>query len=173
LCIVIFIIGLFYTTFALKEISKPEPTGFESTTTLPMGNGSTDDIADPPRNFCAEFFDIRLVKDCLAVLFKHRENFMRTVFILVLVTYILNFFVPNGEGTVIFLFMRLRLGWDTANYSSYLSFTGFLGLIGTLFMVGVLSKMLKFSDGVLVLISVTLAIFSRIIQVIYNQLTLY
>lgn len=168
-CIVIFVLGLIYTAFVLKEITSVQPT--ESTIQLPMGNGSTDDVAETaPKNFCAEFFDIRLVKDCLAVLFKPRENFMRTVFILVLLTYILNYLVPNGEGTVLFLFLRVRFDWDTAKYSSYLSFTGFLGLIGTIFMVGVLSKLLKFSDSVLVLISVSLAVLSRIVQVSSQKL---
>ena len=168
------IIGVLYTIIFLKEV-KPKQTQTDAAYDNPAmdgdlpnrNNDATLQISEAPiettRNACLEFFDPRLANQCIKSFFKKREYGARSIIILIMLMHFITNGILQGETPNLFLYQRVKLGWDIATNTYHNVFGIVMGLIGTLLMVGVLSKYLKVPDIVLCLISSALTFISRCI----------
>lgn len=173
------IIGLVYTCVFLKEAKveetdkNPESAAYDNpamTTDLPSNNNnnqSTLQIAEQEveekKNCCAEFFDPRLVKQCVTCFLKKRDYGVRSILVLLMLMHFIINGVVNGETQNLFLYQRVKLNWDIDTNTYHYVFSTVLGLIGTLLMVGVFSKYLKIPDIVLTIVSTFLTVVSRFV----------
>jgi MFS transporter, PCFT/HCP family, solute carrier family 46, member 3 len=130
-----------------------------------------EETVEKSKNACLEFFDPRLANQCIQSLFKKRDYGVRTILILLMAMHFLTHGVVQGEGQNIFLYQRVKLGWDIATNTYHNVFNIVMGLIGTLLMAGLLSKYLKVSDIGLTLISTALTFVSRVIYSIVTSTT--
>jgi hypothetical protein len=168
------VIGLIYAFVFLREVKvekSQETAAYDNPamdTELPNRNdASTLQIAEEEveksKNFCIEFFDPRLAKQCITCFLKKREFGARSIIILLMAMHFIINGVVNGETQNIFLYQRSKLNWDIDTNTYHSVFSIVLGLIGTLLMIGVLSKYLQITDIVLTIISTVLTVISRFV----------
>ncbi|XP_017776311.1 PREDICTED: proton-coupled folate transporter-like [Nicrophorus vespilloides] len=105
------------------------------------------------KGFFADFFDMKHVKDTLAVAFKQgaRNRKKRICTIMILVMVIIG--PMHGEMNVMYLFVRYKFQWSEIDYSIYSTFNFVAHMTGTLFSLGFFSKYLKLDDSILGMIS--------------------
>lgn len=160
----IHIFGLFYAIFYLKEVKIPS----KSIENAAYDNQAFDIPAtceiqakSAPKNAILEFFDPQHAIKCITSFIKKREHNLRTILVLLMLMHMLCHGISQGEAQNTFLYVRAKLSWDVDKYVYFNVFTAVAGLIGTGFAVGLLSKLLKFQDIFLALMSTFLSIISR------------
>lgn len=168
------VLGVLYALIYLKEV-QPKKSPADAAYDNPAmesehTNGNSDatlQISEAPieksRNACLEFFDPRLANQCIKSFFKKRDYGVRSIMILLMLMHFITNGVSQGETQNIFLYQRVKLGWDIATNTYHNVFSIVMGLMGTLLMVGVLSKYLKVPDIMLALISTALTFISKTI----------
>lgn len=124
-------------------------------------------------NCLLDFFNPVVAIECAKVLIRKRKNRGRETVILLFVMYFIAIGPAFGEEPNEYNFTRIALNWDGIVYSTYATYGNATSLVGTIIMVVVLSKMLKFSDPILGVIGTTLSCISRICYVsTQNQLSI-
>lgn len=173
----IHVIGLLYALYFLKEPAKEksgEEAGHDNAgMTLEMtetneGNTTLNRTADEllnneakRRNVCLEFFDPQLAIYCIRSFIKKRKYGLRRIIVLLMIMHFVVNGITQGETQNLFLYARVKLNWDVDKYVFHNVFTIVMGLIGTTLAVGVLSKLFKVADIILVIISTILSIICR------------
>ncbi|KAG7299703.1 hypothetical protein JYU34_016701 [Plutella xylostella] len=104
-------------------------------------------------NFLKTFFDVKHVRDTFQVTFKKGPNRRRTKAILVFTAIAFIYGPSYGEFTVRYLFTRYRFQWDAVKYSFFNTFYVCVHALGALISISFFSRMLKWDDSVLGLIS--------------------
>lgn len=166
------IIGILYILLFMKEVA-PKPATEEAAydnpaleTDVSPSNQSTlqiEEKVEETKNACLEFFDPRLAHQCFKSLVKKRDYGVRSIiFLLMAMHFVLNG-VTQGESQNLFLYQRVKLGWDIDTLVYHNVFATFISMIGILLMVGLLSKFLKIADIFLTLISTFLTFVCRVI----------
>lgn len=170
------IIGLLYTIIFLKEVKQEKKADavYDNMAMETEGSNTTTlEIQEPTpeksKNACLEFFDLRLAVQCIKTFLKKRDYGIRTILILLMVMHFVTHGMSNGEVQNIFLYQRVKLGWDITKSTYHNVYSIVLGLIGTLLATLVLSKYFKVADIILTLISTGLTIISRIIYSIVTS----
>lgn len=187
MCIPINLIGVFYIIFALKEVERKKPAvdasgvdnpGFENTSNdnvlrirdTQATNGHRSSIVDENKtNFFIDFFNPIVVIQCVQVIMRKRENQGRAIVILLFVMYFIAIGPAFGEEPNEYNFTRLQLNWGGIPYSTFATYGNALSLVGTVVMITLFSKLLKFSDAFLGIIGTTLSCVSRILYVSWTQ----
>ncbi|XP_039748840.1 proton-coupled folate transporter-like isoform X2 [Pararge aegeria] len=105
------------------------------------------------QGFLKSFFDVKHVKDTLAVAFKQGPNRRRIKSILVLCSIAFIYGPAYGEFTVRYLFTRYRFNWDALKYSFYNTFYICIHALGALISISIFSRKWKWGDATLGLIS--------------------
>lgn len=189
MCIPINLIGVFYILFVMKEV-KREVKKEEIELTPGVDNPAFDNAerhihlsetentnghrevtaavtTEPskPPNCLLDFFNPVVAVECVKVLMRKRKNRGRAIVILLFVMYFIAIGPAFGEEPNEYNFTRIALNWDGLVYSTYATYGNATSLVGTIIMVIVLSKLLKFSDPLLGILGTTLSCVSRIFYV--------
>lgn len=186
MCIPINLIGVLYIIFVLKEVKREKPVeGAEPNGVDNPGfdNGATTDIAPstrsasitngrrqstppaPKTNFLVDFFNPIVAVQCVQVIMRKRANQGRAIVILIFVMYFVAIGPAFGEEPNEYNFTRLQLNWGGIPYSEFATYGNALSLVGTIVMIALFSKWLKFSDAILGVIGSALSCVSRILYV--------
>lgn len=180
MCIPINLIGVLYIIFVLKEVKREKPAIDNAGVDNPgFDNASNDNvlhIRDPQirkktskpekeTNFLVDFFNPIVAVQCVQVIMRKRENQGRAIVILLFVMYFVAIGPAFGEEPNEYNFTRLQLNWGGIPYSTFATYGNALSLVGTVVMITLFSKWLKFSDAFLGIIGSTLSCVSRIIYV--------
>lgn len=182
MCIPINLIGVFYILFVLKEVKrrKSDMELSESGVDNPAfdndgqmhirenANGHRASITvdgEKKPNFLVDFFNPIVAVQCIQVIMRKRENQGRATVILLFVMYFIAIGPAFGEEPNEYNFTRIQLNWDGLLYSTFATYGSALALFGTIIMVTLLSKLLKFSDPFLGILGTTLSCVSRILYV--------
>ncbi|XP_047985957.1 solute carrier family 46 member 3-like isoform X1 [Leguminivora glycinivorella] len=123
-------------------------------------------LKDPERNeeqkkhdgkgfcyFLRLFFDFTNIKETVRVVFKDGPNNRRVRICILLGTVSILFGPMYGEIAVMYMSTRYRFGWDELQFSIYQTYNFVTHTVGTVFSLIVFSKMLKWHDSVLGIIS--------------------
>ncbi|XP_018334591.1 uncharacterized protein LOC108743517 [Agrilus planipennis] len=134
LAIILYIIGITYTIFCLKEVPR-------------------DDVPKRQEHFLKDFFNFKHIMGTIRVAFKKgdRNRKKRVLGIMVLVMVIIG--PVHGEISVSYLFVRYKFGWNEVDYSLFHTFIVVMHMIGTFFSLAFFSRFLKLDDTVLGMIS--------------------
>lgn len=188
ICIPINLLGVFYILFVLKEVKRDtkkeeieltpgvDNPAFDNaernvhvqTQTVNGNREVTLTMSDPKKaksNCFLDFFNPIVAVECVKVLMRKRKNQGRATVILLFIMYFIAVGPAFGEEPNEYNFTRIALNWDGITYSTYATYGNATSLIGTIIMVVVLSKLLKFSDPILGVIGTTLSSISRICYV--------
>lgn len=186
LCIPINLIGILYILFVLKEVKRETKNENVQTTGIDNNNSAVENEAQmhahetqysnghrpsasaatkKNRNFLVNFFNPIVVIQCYKFLMKKRQNQGQVFLIFLLILYFVAIGPGFGEEPNEYNFGRIRLNWAGGDYSSFSTYGIFLSLVGTLLMLSVLNKWLKFSDPALGFIGTSISAVSRIIYV--------
>lgn len=154
-----------HDNLAMDEMSQYEARGSVKSTPVEMLQSTTNivesETAESSKNFCMEFFDLKYAKQCIAILFKTRENVMKSLLISLLLAHFLLISVPVGENIINFSFQRKVLNWDADYYSYNAAFGITTSMVGTVLFVGLLGKVLKVPDIFQAFVSVVFSMISR------------
>ncbi|CAH2107664.1 unnamed protein product [Euphydryas editha] len=104
------------------------------------------------------FFDFKNVKETFKLVFKKGENNRRAKICLMFIVSSTIFGPMYGEISIMYISTRYRFNWDELKFSIFQSSNAIVHTIGTIFSITVFSKLLKWQDSVLGLLST----FSRI-----------
>lgn len=189
ICIPINLCGVFYILFVLKEVKRGEKKEEIELTpgvdNLAFDNAERNAVhvhqtqntnghreitlsvpdAKKAPNCLLDFFNPIVAVECIKVLMRKRKNQGRVTVILLFVMYFIAIGPAFGEEPNEYNFTRIALNWDGITYSTYATYGNATSLVGTVIMVVVLSKLLKFSDPVLGVLGTTLSCVSRICYV--------
>ncbi|XP_030374060.1 uncharacterized protein LOC115623718 isoform X2 [Scaptodrosophila lebanonensis] len=121
------------------------------------------DVPPPRRSLCRELFDPTLVIDCIKFPLIKRENNGRMLLILLISAYFLTLGPVSGENDYWYRYTLKKLNWNGNDFSIYLTFSSALALIGTFIGTAILSKLLKFSDPVIGMLSAVSIVVSRVL----------
>ncbi|XP_061709688.1 probable peptidoglycan muropeptide transporter SLC46 isoform X1 [Cydia pomonella] len=99
------------------------------------------------------FFDFTNIKETVRVVFKNGPNNRRMRICILLGTVSILFGPMYGEIAVMYMSTRYRFGWDELQFSIYQTYNFVTHTIGTVFSLIVFSKMLKWHDSMLGIIS--------------------
>lgn len=159
LCMATNSIGLLYGLFVLKE-----PTKVESGTDA----DATHKIENQPNSStpAMKLFDITLVTDCVKVLTKKRGFNVRTILILTLVVFFINFGAAGDLESALNIAI-LKFNW-ISNLGTWVAYDLLTTLLGTLLAMGVLSKRLGVSDFLICVFSVCFTLIAKPIMVRYS-----
>ncbi|XP_037949860.1 uncharacterized protein LOC119681028 [Teleopsis dalmanni] len=136
---------------------------------VPRNQGSTTApvrVPEPPvvkRSFLSEFFDPTLAIDCIRFPFIKRENNGRMLLILLIFAYFLTLGPASGENDYWFRYVVKKLNWNGNDYSFYFTFSSAAALVGTFIGTAILSKIFKFADSTIGILSALAIVFSRIL----------
>lgn len=123
------IIGILYIIIYLKEVPKPvvadaaydnpalETDGAVQQSTLQIEEAEIP--LEKAKNACLEFFDPRLAHQCIKCLFKQREYGVRNIIICLMVMHFVMNGMTQGEVQNLFLYHRVKLGWDIVNFTQF------------------------------------------------------
>lgn len=110
-----------------------------------------------------KWFDITLVTDCVKVLTKKRDFNMRTILILTLVVFFINFGAAGDLESALNIAI-LKFNW-ISNLGTWVAYDLLTTLLGTLLAMGVLSKRLGVSDFLICVFSVCFTLVAKPIMV--------
>ncbi|XP_039749014.1 uncharacterized protein LOC120625842 [Pararge aegeria] len=123
-------------------------------------------LKDPKRNaeqkmhdkkgvlhFFRTFFDLKNIKETLAVVFKQGPNNRRMRICVMLLVVSILFGPMHGELSVMYISTRYRFNWDEVRFSIFQAYNFVTHTIGTIFSISVFSKYLQWHDSVLGIIS--------------------
>lgn len=179
LCIPINLIGILYILFVLKEVKRdtnknendnptyendPQIHVHESQNSSDHRLSASAEIKKE-RNCLVNFFNPIVVIQSYKFLMQKRKNKGQVFLIFLLILYFVAIGPGFGEEPNEYNFGRIRLNWAGEDYSSFSTYGIFLSLVGTLLMLSVFNKCLKFSDPALGFIGTTISAVSRIIYV--------
>lgn len=153
-----------YETTNLDELPVNKNVNFQLTPQLEPPK------VDPPpvpqkRCLLRELFDLTLLMDCLRFPLVKRENNGRMLLILLILAYFLTAGPAAGEGEYFYTFTLKKLNWNGDKNGVFNAVNGGLALIGTFLGTAILSKMMKFSDSLIGMISALFIVISRFIYV--------
>ncbi|EAT37787.1 AAEL010255-PA [Aedes aegypti] len=152
LCMATNSIGLLYGLFVLKEPTKVEP-GTDADATHKTGNEPNSSTP------AMKLFDITLVTDCVKVLTKKRGFNVRTILILTLVVFFINFGAAGDLESALNIAI-LKFNW-ISNLGTWVAYDLMTTLLGTLLAMGVLSKRLGVSDFLICVFSVCFTLIAK------------
>uniref|UniRef100_A0A1A9ZK18 Major facilitator superfamily (MFS) profile domain-containing protein n=1 Tax=Glossina pallidipes TaxID=7398 RepID=A0A1A9ZK18_GLOPL len=112
-----------------------------------------------------DFFDPTLVLDYIRFPLIKRPNNGRMILLLLILAYICIFGPVYGELDFWNRFTFLQLNWNGNDYSIYSTFSSALALVGTFIGTTIFSKVFKFSDALLGIISALTTAISRLLFV--------
>lgn len=122
-------------------------------------------VAKKKRNFVYEFFNPIVAVQCYRFVMKKRQNQGQAFLVFLLIMYLVAIGTGFGEDTNEYIFGRIRLNWAGEEYAAFTAYGIFLSLVGTMLMLSVLNKWLKFTDPALGFIGTSISAVSRLIYV--------
>ncbi|XP_021708738.1 proton-coupled folate transporter [Aedes aegypti] len=152
LCMATNSLGLLYGLFVLKEPTKVE-SGTDADATHKTGNEPNSSTP------AMKLFDITLVTDCVKVLTKKRGFNVRTILILTLVVFFINFGAAGDLESALNIAI-LKFNW-ISNLGTWVAYDLMTTLLGTLLAMGVLSKRLGVSDFLICVFSVCFTLIAK------------
>lgn len=84
--------------------------------------------------------------------FKRRENFDRAIILLSILLLTIYIFLINGDGSVVFLYLREKFQWTLEHYTLFNSAGNTVWILGTIFGIYFLHKLLNITESVLILV---------------------
>uniref|UniRef100_A0A1B0G085 Uncharacterized protein n=1 Tax=Glossina morsitans morsitans TaxID=37546 RepID=A0A1B0G085_GLOMM len=121
-----------------------------------------------------DFFDPTLVLDYIRFPFIKRPNNGRMILLLLILAYVCIVGPVYGELDFWNRFTFLQLNWNGNDYSIYSTFSSALALVGTFIGTTIFSKVFKFSDALLGIISALTTAISRLLFAFSrNTITFY
>lgn len=183
---IIYVVGVLYIIFVLKEVAPASPSTVEVAGTENPGyvaddaensrksrmhlevDSSTNEIVK--KGFFREFFDLTLVIDVIKLVAKKRDGNLRQFIIIVLLCNIF-FLASLGEIDFSYLYTRLKLNWSGVEFTLHLTYATMVALVGTLLMVGVFSKYFGISDPMIGIVSTICSLIAKPIYVSWQELS--
>lgn len=98
------------------------------------------------------FFEISNITDMLKTSFKKRQHYDRCTVLCCIFCLSLYIFTINGEGSIIFLYLREKFQWSLEKYTLYSAFHNIAWIIGTMFGVFILQKVLRIPETILIFV---------------------
>ncbi|XP_063620968.1 lysosomal proton-coupled steroid conjugate and bile acid symporter SLC46A3-like isoform X2 [Cydia splendana] len=123
--------------------------------------------------FLRLFFDFTNIKETMRVVFKNGPNNRRMRICILLGTVSILFGPMYGEIAVMYMSTRYRFGWDELQFSIYQTYNFVTHTIGTVFSLIVFSKILKWHDSMLGIISTISKIFGSFIYCFAATATIF
>ncbi|XP_061728983.1 proton-coupled folate transporter-like [Cydia pomonella] len=103
--------------------------------------------------FLRLFFDFTNIRETVRVVFKRGPNNRRIRICIMLAIVSILYGPAYGELSVIYMSTRYRFGWDELQFSIYQTYNFVTHTLGTVFSLVVFSKILKWHDSLLGIIS--------------------
>ncbi|XP_018576193.1 proton-coupled folate transporter isoform X2 [Anoplophora glabripennis] len=123
-------LGLLYTIFFIPEsVQNPETQGK-----------------------IRGFFDISNLGDMVKTTFKRREYFIRSIILLNLLILTIHIFIMNGDGSIMFLYLREKFDWTLTKFTLFNSATSVVWIIGTMGGTYILHKLCNIKEAALILV---------------------
>ncbi|KAG5896425.1 hypothetical protein JTB14_022504 [Gonioctena quinquepunctata] len=88
------------------------------------------------------------------VVIKRRENFNRSIILIISLISAIFVLVMYGDGAIMFLFLREKLNWTLSMYTIYSSFNNIIWILGTVLGAFFLHKVLQIKESVLLIAGV-------------------
>ncbi|XP_049818956.1 proton-coupled folate transporter isoform X2 [Aethina tumida] len=98
------------------------------------------------------FFNASNIVDMFKSTFKRRENFDRAIILLSILLLTIYIFLINGDGSVVFLYLREKFQWTLEHYTLFNSAGNTVWILGTIFGIYFLHKLLNITESVLILV---------------------
>ncbi|XP_039955232.1 uncharacterized protein LOC120771347 isoform X1 [Bactrocera tryoni] len=160
--------NLAYEHTGTDEVDRVKNVSFELNSRLEPSDKSAQlsnaDAATPARrSFLREFFDPTLVLDCLKFPLVKRPNHGRMLLILLITAYFLTLGPVSGENDYWYRYTLIKLNWNGNDFSFFFTFSSAAALVGTFIGTAILSKLLKFSDPTIGILSAVAIVISRIL----------
>ncbi|XP_068157503.1 probable peptidoglycan muropeptide transporter SLC46 isoform X2 [Drosophila tropicalis] len=121
------------------------------------------EVTPPKRSFFAELFDLTLVMELIKFPWIKRPNKGRLLLILLIFAYFLTVGPASGENDYWYRFVLKKLNWNGDKFSIYLTLSSGSALVGTFIGTAILSKLLKFADSTIGLLSAIAIVCSRVL----------
>lgn len=84
--------------------------------------------------------------------FRKRENYDRFTVVSCLIMLILYLIVVQGDGAIVFYYLRRTFHWSVEQYTLYSAMHNITGIIGILVGVYLLHKLLKIPETIMILV---------------------
>ncbi|KAM7346778.1 solute carrier family 46 member 2 isoform 2-T2 [Cochliomyia hominivorax] len=120
-------------------------------------------IVQKNKSWLIKFFDPTLVVDYVKFPLKKRSNHGRMLLFFLILAYMFNIGPALGEGDFWNRFAFKKLNWNGNDFSIYTTITSALALAGTLIGTAIFSKLLKFSDAMVGVVSALTTALSRVL----------
>lgn len=135
-------LGLLYTVFLIPEsVQNPETQGK-----------------------LRGFFDISNLVDMVRTTFKCREYFIRAIILLNLLILTVHMFIMNGDGAIMFLYLREKFDWTLTKFTLFNSATSVVWIIGTMGGTYILHKLFNVGEAVLILVGLISTTIASLLQ---------
>ncbi|XP_017489335.1 PREDICTED: uncharacterized protein LOC108377573 [Rhagoletis zephyria] len=160
--------NLAYDQTGTDEVDRVKNLSFELNSRLQPADKSaqlsnSESVAPVRRSFLREFFDPTLVIDCIKFPLIKRPNHGRMLLILLIIAYFLTLGPVSGENDYWYRYTLIKLNWNGNDFSFFFTFSSAAALIGTFIGTAILSKLLKFADSTIGILSAVAIVISRIL----------
>ncbi|KAI8043861.1 hypothetical protein M5D96_000004 [Drosophila gunungcola] len=187
------LIAIFYIIFFIKEVKTTPSTATNGgqaneppplPTTQPPKRGAdnmayeTTNVGEQQGNKNVNFQltphmepKVEAVLDCIRFPLIKRPNNGRMLLILLLCAYFLTVGPTSGENDYWYRFTLKKLAWNGNDFSIYLTLSSGAALVGTFIGTAILSKLLKFSDSMIGMLSALSIVCSRVLYAFSSTTT--
>ncbi|XP_011180974.1 uncharacterized protein LOC105211320 [Zeugodacus cucurbitae] len=160
--------NLAYEQTGIDEVDRVKNVSFELNSHLQPSDksaqlSSAETAAPVRRSFFREFFDPTLVIDCFKFPLVKRPNHGRLLLILLILAYFLTLGPVSGENDYWYRYTLIKLNWNGNDFSFFFTFSSAAALVGTFIGTAILSKLLKFSDPTIGILSAVAIVISRVL----------
>ncbi|XP_054726804.1 uncharacterized protein LOC129236436 [Anastrepha obliqua] len=160
--------NLAYEQTSIDEVDKVKNVSFELNSQLQVADKPTTlpnigSVEPVRRSFLREFFDPTLVIDCVKFPLIKRPNHGRMLLILLIIAYFLTLGPVSGENDYWYRYTLIKLNWNGNDFSFFFTFSSAAALIGTFIGTAILSKLLKFADSTIGILSAIAIVISRVL----------
>ncbi|XP_053695795.1 proton-coupled folate transporter-like [Sabethes cyaneus] len=152
ICVVSDVFGLLYGLFILKEPAAHEVSTEET-------ENAKENNSNNYRQSVRKLFDLTLVLDCFRMLFRKRDLNLRTILILTLVVYFINY-GAFGDTESAAILAYLKFNWIT-HLGTWISYDLLTTLLGTVLAIGVLNKRYGVPDFLICVFSVCFTLIAK------------
>ncbi|CAD6993975.1 unnamed protein product [Ceratitis capitata] len=153
----------------VDEVDRVKNVSFELNSPLQSSDkaahhlSKAETVEPPRRSFLREFFDPTLVIDCIKFPLIKRPNHGRMLLILLIFAYFLTLGPVSGENDYWYRYTLIKLNWNGNDFSFFFTFSSAAALVGTFIGTAILSKLLKFADSTIGILSAVAIVISRIL----------